>query len=402
MRRRAARPAWMPTPVQELLLKAILGPEEKRTAAWEHWQATADVNNLDAGSHRLLPLLWQSLVERGAEHPEMATLKGVYRRAWYQNQMHFHQAGELLKALHAAGIETMVLKGAALTLLHYRNVGLRPMDDLDIAVRRAQAAQAVDLLFASGWIAEVTPLKGFEAPTYFAKFGWTPKRRRREAFTGAYFDVRHAHGFVSPQNTRVDLHWRVLQEEYTAEVDEVFWQDGIPLELGGAATRALGPADQLLHACAHAARWNPVPPVRWVADAEAVLRSTGSALDWERLVGQAQNLALTLPLTEMLGYLVERFGLPVPTAAIEALRRGPIKRGARLAYRIRVGRPGFRTGWEELRYLRRRHRTLKEAPDTRCAVGNLPSFVSDMIGADGFCHLALYVAFESARRVFGR
>ena len=40
----------------------------------------------------------------------------------------------VLGELRRRGIEPMLLKGAALTLLHYRDSGLRPMEDVDILV----------------------------------------------------------------------------------------------------------------------------------------------------------------------------------------------------------------------------------------------------------------------------
>ena len=52
------------------------------------------------------------------------------------------------------GIEPMLLKGAALTLLHYRDSGLRPMEDVDILVRTHQWRAAVDCAHRSGMEAE--------------------------------------------------------------------------------------------------------------------------------------------------------------------------------------------------------------------------------------------------------
>lgn len=389
----------MPTPEQEQLLAAILGPEDERLAAWRSWQAVANIDCLDAGSHRLLPLLWRRLVDLGVEAPDIATLKGVYRRTWYQNQIHLHRASDLLAKLHAAGIETLLLKGAALTLLHYRDVGVRPMDDLDILVPRRQAAAVVDLLFGSGWVAEVTPLKGNAAPGHLVGRVWPWNRRAHTEFNEAYFDVRHAHGFVSSENARVDVHWHLLQEVCAAEADEEFWSTAVPVEVGDVTTLALEPADQLLHVCAHAVRWNQVPPLRWVADAEAIIRSAGESLVWDRLVSQARSLAITLPLSKMLRYLACRFLVPIQVATLEELEAEPVSRRAQRAYRIKVSPPGFRVGWEELRYLRRRYRAFCEDPLLRSSIGSFPSFVAHIVGAKHPLQVGVYAATESIRRL---
>jgi hypothetical protein len=389
----------MPTSVQELLLVAALGSPDEQLAAWRSWRAVTDINSLDAGSYRILPLVWRRLARRAVDDVAMATLKGVYRRTWYQNQILLHRASRLLANLHAHGIETLLLKGAALTLLHYRDAGVRPMDDFDILVPRRQAGAVVDLLFGWGWVAEVTPLKRYGTDEPGGGRSWPWGRRAQAAFGQAYFDVRHAHGFVSRENTRVDLHWRVLQEEHAADVDDTFWRAAVAVDLEAVETLALEPADQLLHACIHAVGWNRVPSIRWVADAEAIVRSAGDSLNWNRLVSQARSLAITLPLSRMLDYLSSRFAIPVSAAALEELDAEPVEEAARRAYRIKVAPPGLRAGWEELRYLRRRYHTLRRDLSLRPSLGSFPRFVARIIGADHPARVGAYAVTESLRRL---
>lgn len=141
-----------PTRQQELLLKASLLRCKGVISAWEEWKSGADIEQLDPGSYNLLPLLYDNLNTIGIKDPLMRKLKGVYRQTWYKNQLSIHRVGVLLSAFHCAGIRTMVLKGAALVLLYYRNYGLRPMGDIDILVHTEQSREAIDFLIKSGWI----------------------------------------------------------------------------------------------------------------------------------------------------------------------------------------------------------------------------------------------------------
>ncbi len=110
-----ALPSWQPTSVQEQLLDACLLSGKDALDAWHQWQAKVDLQRLDAGSYRLLPLLWRNLSRLGVDDPSMAVFKGVYRRTWYHNQMILAQAEELVATLCAAGIPTLALKGLPLT-----------------------------------------------------------------------------------------------------------------------------------------------------------------------------------------------------------------------------------------------------------------------------------------------
>ena len=70
---------------------------------------------------------------------------------------HQHTAGayarvlrEVLDLLGQAGIEALVLKGAALRHTVYPEIGLRPMRDIDLLLNRDQAQPAQDLLKGQG------------------------------------------------------------------------------------------------------------------------------------------------------------------------------------------------------------------------------------------------------------
>ncbi|MCM3877108.1 MAG: nucleotidyltransferase family protein [Thermoanaerobaculia bacterium] len=57
-----------------------------------------------------------------------------------------------IRALRAAGVEVVALKGAALAFLHYPDPALRPMGDLDLLLRDPRdLARATEALAGAGW-----------------------------------------------------------------------------------------------------------------------------------------------------------------------------------------------------------------------------------------------------------
>ncbi len=309
---------FRPTRAQELLLRAALLSGADAAGAWSRWRACADLNHLDPGSFRLLPLLYHNLKAQGISDPLMNKLKGIHRMAWCRNQVLLERFALLLNALHGDGIGTMVLKGAAVTLLHYRDHGLRPMQDLDVLVRPEAAPAAVALL---------------------ERLGWKPLRPLPEGRRASFFRTVHSISFADAAGRECDLHWHVLTECCYPHADDDFWEASAPLDVHGAQTRALCPADQLLHVCVHGARWNAIAPIRWVADAMVILR-TSPGLDWRRLVAQARQRCIVLPLRETLRYLRDFLSAPLPAGAMEELASFPVRPVERMEYRVRIRGPG--------------------------------------------------------------
>jgi len=305
-----------PTRSQTWLLRAALLFGPPALQAWQVWKKHAgDLDHLDEGSRRLLPLLFSNLRANHVSDPLMVPLKATYRQTWYRNQNSFHQIAGLLAALQAAGLPTLILKGAALAVLHYRDLGLRPMVDFDILVPTAQIAPAFAELERLGWhcvspIADLAQLTG----------------------------VRHALNFVSADRRHFDLHWHVFWEGCYPGADDVFWAGAVPTHVNHVATQALNPTDQLLHVCVHGASFNLLPPVRWAADAAQILRTSAAAIDWQRLVELATRLRLSLPLHDTLYFLQTALEAPIPPEVIEALAAVPVVAADREFYRLKISR----------------------------------------------------------------
>ena len=122
----------LPTKEQELLLMAALLRGSAAIDAWLEWKSSVNVDRLDQHSYRLLPLLYRNLSIHGVEDPLLNKFRGIHRLTWYKNRVMFHNMATLIRHFNDAGIDTILLKGAALVLRYYEDHGLRPMIDFDI------------------------------------------------------------------------------------------------------------------------------------------------------------------------------------------------------------------------------------------------------------------------------
>ena len=263
----------------------------------------------------------------------------------------------------------MVLKGAALASLYYSDPGLRPMIDVDLAVPREQAEAALDFLLERGWKLERD---------------WPELKIRMQLY-------RHADHLKGPGGRELDLHWQVMLECCQAGSDQVFWDGAVPFTVGGSPTLALNPTDQLFHVLVNGTRAAKDAPLRWVADALAVLGHPRTQIDWDRLVATSSSLGLVLPVMNTLAYLRGLMEAPVPAEVLASLARQPVAAVNRLEYRVISRHFRFWGRFAELWY--RHSRLLTRGGLVRRFLG-YPMFLRRAMGLDHLWQVPFYACYR--------
>lgn len=357
-------PSFLPTAQQELWLKAALLPGEAGLAAWRQARATPQPERPDDASGPLLPLVYRNLASLGVRGDEVDALQQRYILTWSENQRLFHCAAPLLQAFEQSGIHAVVLKGLALIARFYRDPGLRPMADVDVLVPPSDVDRASDLAMS---------------------LGWQPRYR----LTPAFRRVKHAGPFDHGGEVACDLHWRVFEEAGAGAADDEFRAGAEPVVFQDTRLRVLSPTDQLLHVCGHAARWEPAPAIRWVADAVVILRE--GPIDWPRFLSHTARRRFILRMRHMLGYLREALGAAIPGSVEADLARRPVSMLERLEYHVRS----------------REHRRLGEMPTYvfNCLRGErrpllaFPGYLRDAWGLDSLSEVPGHALGLAVRRL---
>jgi putative nucleotidyltransferase-like protein len=281
-----------------MLLRVALGEPSEAIAAWRAIRGGLDLEGADVGSRRLLPLVAANLRRHGVDESELegCLRLGVETRS--RNHALFAAVASVVRALTAEGIRTMVLKGWPLAELYYEDIGLRPMSDVDLLVRRTDAGRASLIL---------------------RRLEWSPQ----DDVTPSFARTRHGVTFTNGSGQQCDLHWWIFEEYCPPSLDEDVWASSTAVDLSGASTRVPAPADLFLHVCIHGAKWARTPGIRWVADAVLMLRA--GQIDWHRLVSQAERRGFVLRLRQSLGYLRVLTDVSIPAEAWSRLagRRVP-------------------------------------------------------------------------------
>jgi hypothetical protein len=153
-----------------------------------------------------------------------------------------------------ANVPVLFIKGTALALLAFANLGLRSSEDIDLLVTCEALPAATALMFRAGYQR------------------YNPAPDINEARLQLLMPLRKDFGFVHKvTGIRIELHWRLFLNPHAMVEPSFLASRVVPLS-GGEGLRTLGEDDLFAYLCMHGALhwWNRV---KWIADINALLAS---------------------------------------------------------------------------------------------------------------------------------
>jgi hypothetical protein len=286
-----------------LLLRAALCDGASALEAWLEFRAMGTgIDHLEGDAFRLLPQLFRNLQALEFEDPALGRLRGMYRHAWYTNQLLIQEVSGAIALLRAAAIDTMIFEGGALVARGTRDVGARLMDSIDIVARSRDVERAVEVLGMHGWMSS-----GRHAPNQSMRI----------------FEL------VNGRQAKLDLHRTVL---FFGDYDREIWGAADTVCLRGVTTLAPCLVDQLLVDCAHGLSWVPASR-RWIPDVTLFVRANRGLIDWRCLAERSRQRGVSLDVADALEFLGLEFQLDFPTKLLVRLRTraGPRERAVHWA-----------------------------------------------------------------------
>lgn len=220
---------------------------------------------LAAEAHGLAPLLHAHVDASGISLPSDArrVLRGLYLRYRQSAHVRMRVLDRILAEFEEAGVDTLVLKGAALANLIYPEPALRPMGDLDFLVKPDQLPLAQTTLAHAGF-APLSPSNG-------------------------RFPDRHvvAVGSSEGLTIKVELHHSLFprQSSDSSPLDELF-RSRRAFRVGDRTAFTLGNEAMLWHLCRHLVFHADVFTrlrLIWIADVASFAEEFVQEIDWELL-----------------------------------------------------------------------------------------------------------------------
>jgi len=325
-----------------------------------NWESLGQVARVE----RVAPLLYTAVRN---QHLVPPSVEEEWRRLYYAtalgNTRRLHELQDVMHRLSEQGVAAILLKGAALAETVYRNAAVRPMDDLDLLVRRSDVLTALSVL---------------------ASLGYRPGRVEASSDKLADWEMERAL-YKGEAKTWIDMHWSLVSNyyhQYTLPVDW-FWQTALPARLLNVPCMVLAPEGQLLHLCAQLVYHDvqrEEPRLLQLHDVAEVIVCYQKEIDWLEVLARAKAYDLVLPLQLVLARAVDEWRVPIPKdirEQLHLLRPSPTEarvfswrtalRGPGVAenfWTVLVGMPGWQRrlayAWRNLfpspTYMRERYR----------------------------------------------
>jgi hypothetical protein len=228
------------------------------------------------------------------------------------------------RALAAAGVPIVLLKGAAYLIAGLSAARGRVFSDIDILVPHGALASVEAALMLGGWATGKTT--AYDQRYYRRWMHELPP-------------LRH----ISRQ-TWLDVHHAILPITARLKPDSAKLLAASRPVAGEPRLRVLAPIDMVLHSATHLFCNEDVGnSLRDLVDLDSLLREFASVEDfWPRLTVRARELDLTRPLYYALRYAVRILGTPIPAPVLHAAEVGrppPLLRGLMDALFLRTLQP---------------------------------------------------------------
>jgi Uncharacterised nucleotidyltransferase len=256
-----------------------------------------------ASEQRIGPLLWRALGAADsldALGPDGAALGGMADAFRMEALLLLPRAVALaVRPLTDAGLEPVVFKGPAVAA-RYPEPGLRPMDDIDLLLPRADHRRALEALGQAGW--------------QVARPG-----------VGDHYDTVLTHREVPSFFLEVHYGLERASQRVTALDPGMLWAMRQPLECAGTSAFGLPPAEELVMLAAHAGKpHHRFVRLVWMADLamiDGAAATHGAPVDWDRVravAGAAQCVTVVGAALEM----ARRAGVDAPAGLFPLPTRG--------------------------------------------------------------------------------
>jgi len=251
---------------------------ERKGIDWDHFLKKTRENGISG-------IVYRNLDERRRDYPNVPStileeLKSEYYLNAANNALIFEELEKVLEAFKKSGLQIIVLKGAALASIVYKNLALRPMSDVDLLVKKEDLLGIDEKLRMSGY----EPL---DMPARDVDFSST------HLTTLDYQQVsQSSHSF--------HVHWHFVNstiptESYINDIKmENIWQDAEKAEIANVETLVMAPHHFLIHLSEHALRVrHSLSKLSFYCDIDEVIHRYWKTLDWDRLLDESLDFNLS-------------------------------------------------------------------------------------------------------------
>ena len=228
----------------------------------------------NAEQHGVASLLYKHLREVDVNIPKNARrlLQSLYLRNRRSNRSRNKAVIEIVNAYRLEGIEVLLVKGIALCNFVYSEIGLRPMRDLDLLVKKNDLEKAEEILLDLGYT-----------------------RAQNHAIPADYYHLIPLERIIDGLPVSIELHHNLLpfHPQYPLWPLEKSYSTARKFEINGVMARTLSLEDTLLYVYLHGFQapltYEPYRLMH-VADIVSLVEKYFETLNWQHIRKETPTL----------------------------------------------------------------------------------------------------------------
>lgn len=257
------------------------------------------------------PLFYWNLkkINRDKDVPSevMKNLEKIYYSNLARNMLLYDELSKILTAFKKAGIDTIVLKGAFLAEEIYKNIGLRPMSDIDLLIKEKDLQKTK---------MELIKLKYFATTVFQTKL----HEQFQTVFDNELPFIHRDKKIV------IEIHWDIQPRQSSYRIDiNKFWNNAKQIKIADIETLTFTSENLLQHLCLHIDKHvnlstaPPAKPLRDYCDIAEVIRRYKDTINWSYLLQSSKDYGIEEPIFQGLSIAKKYFGAFVPDNILIAL-----------------------------------------------------------------------------------
>jgi hypothetical protein len=288
---------------------------EKNNLDWDSFLKKARENGISAVVYSKL-----NKIKKDCPHiPSFVfeELKKIYYLNATKNSLIFEELEKVLDTFRKAGIQVIVLKGAALAEKIYGNLALRPMTDIDLLAKKEDLFSLDDQMKILGYRPSDISINDID-------------------FSSTYLTTLDYRS-LSPNSTSFHVHWHFVNstipnESYINKIKiEDIWRDAEKTKIADVETMVMAPHHLLIHLSEHALRvTHSLSKFSFFCDIDEVVNSYKERLDWDQLVMESLKFKLNRMVYLSLYFTAKFLETKIPENVLLKLRPEHFSLGERI------------------------------------------------------------------------
>jgi len=224
----------------------------------------------------------------------------VYSETIFRNTLLFEEFKKVLDAFEGHRIPVILLRGYVMIQTIYKDPGLRPLDDIDILIRKEDVLTISDILFRSGYRSPPS------YPLLFIKDG---------AMIDVHLDLAGSSRIQSRRfgyNEEAAQWWQHCKKFLIPPADKSFTVQDSSYE----HIFVLDTHDFVITSAVHLLK-HSFGRLIWFVDIKEMLEYERPHFDWKSFRGRIEFLCMQKPLYYSLKYIHVLYGVSVPPSLLE-------------------------------------------------------------------------------------